>query len=121
MPPDGQVARFLRERPRLALELTRRAAELAVINSVQAALPAKLDMQAIHEVVGEKFREAFAKAQAVLILTLDHESELYRFEYNCEKGQRLEPAPMPFDGFARHLIASGRTYLDNHITEENLA
>ena len=39
---------------------TARAAELAIINSVQAALAAKLDMQAIYDAVGDKIPSSIA-------------------------------------------------------------
>jgi len=41
-----------------------RAAELAIVNGVQTALAAQLEMQAIYDLVGETIRETF-KAQAV--------------------------------------------------------
>ena len=36
-----------------------RAAELAIINSVQEGLASKLDMQGIYDLVGDKIREIF--------------------------------------------------------------
>src|SRR5207248_3710704 len=42
--------------------IEQRANELAVINSVQAALAAKLDMQGIYDAVGDKIREIFRRA-----------------------------------------------------------
>ena len=45
---------------RRAIEETRqRNAELALINSVQAALAGELELQAIYDVVGDKLQEVF--------------------------------------------------------------
>ncbi len=52
-------ARLFDETQRLLKETEQRAAELAVINTVQAALAAELDIQAIYALVGEKLREIF--------------------------------------------------------------
>ncbi len=97
-----------------------RVAELAIVNSVQAALASKLEIRAIYELVGEKIREIFT-AQAVLIVTFDHEHERYVIDYNWEKGRRFDSAPAPFTAFARHLIATRSTLLDNHVTPETPA
>ena len=97
-----------------------RVAELAIVNSVQAALASKLEIRAIYELVGEKIREIFT-AQVVLIVTFDHEHERYVIDYNWEKGRRFDSAPAPFTAFARHLIATRSTLLDNHVTPETPA
>ena len=47
-------ARLFGETQRLLKETDQRAAELAIINSVQEGLASKLDMQAIYELVGER-------------------------------------------------------------------
>src|SRR5664280_2444437 len=47
------------ETNRLLKETEQRNAELAVINSVQESLVAKMDMEAIYYLVGEKIREVF--------------------------------------------------------------
>src|SRR5690242_11051751 len=52
-------ARLFDETQRLLKETEQRNAELAIINSVQAALAAKLDMQAIYDSVGDKIQEIF--------------------------------------------------------------
>ena len=56
------------ENARLVHETRQRNAELALINSVQAAVAAELDQQAIYDVVGDKIQEVF-DAQAVDIST----------------------------------------------------
>ena len=52
-------ARLFDETQRLFKESEQRAAELAIINSVQEGLASKLDMQAIYDLVGDKIREIF--------------------------------------------------------------
>ena len=63
-------ARLFDETQRLLKETEQRAAELAIINTVQQGLASKLDMQAIYDLVGEKIREIF-DAQVVGIATYD--------------------------------------------------
>ena len=55
-------ARLFDETQRLLKETEQRAAELAVINSIQQGLAAKLDFQAIIDLVGDKLREIFDRA-----------------------------------------------------------
>ena len=52
-------ARLFDETQRLLTETNERAAELAIINSVQEGLAAKLDMQAMYDLVGDKIQEIF--------------------------------------------------------------
>ncbi len=52
-------ARLFDETQRLFKESEQRAAELAIINSVQEGLAAQLDFQAIVDLVGDKIREIF--------------------------------------------------------------
>src|SRR5205807_812066 len=56
------------ENARLVHETRQRNAELALINSVQAALAGELEMQAIYDIVGDKIQEIF-DAQVVEIGT----------------------------------------------------
>ncbi len=53
-------ARLFDETQRLFKESEQRAAELAVINSIQEGIAAELDFQAIVDLVGDKLREVFA-------------------------------------------------------------
>src|SRR2546430_14543528 len=55
-------ARLFDETQRLFKESEQRAAELAIINSVQQSLAAGLNMQGIYEAVGDKIRAAFPQA-----------------------------------------------------------
>ena len=55
-------ARLFDETQRLLKETEQRNAELAIINSVQAALAAELNIQGIYDAVGDKVREIFHNA-----------------------------------------------------------
>ena len=57
--------RLFNETEHLLKETEERAAELAIISSVQQGLASKLDMQAIYGLVGDKIHEVFADAQEV--------------------------------------------------------
>jgi GAF domain-containing protein/CheY-like chemotaxis protein len=92
-----------------------RVAELQIINSVQAALAAKLDMRGIYDAVGDKIRDIF-DAQGVIIGTLDHDTRLALFNYFYEKGERFFPDPVPFSGLIDHIIKTG----ENVVINENL-
>ena len=67
-------ARLFDETQRLLKETEQRAAELAIINSVQEGLASKLDMQAIFDLVGDKIQSMF-NAQSVIISSFDHEKK----------------------------------------------
>ncbi len=69
-------ARLFDETQRLLAETNERAAELAIINSVQEGLAAKLDMQSMYDLVGDKIQEIF-DAQVAVITLLDHATELH--------------------------------------------
>ena len=58
-----QSARLFDETQRLLKETEQRNAELAIINSVQAALAAELNIQGIYDAVGDKIREIFNNAR----------------------------------------------------------
>ena len=55
-------ARLFDETQRLFKESEQRAAELAIINSVQAALAAELNIQGIYDAVGDKIRDIFQQS-----------------------------------------------------------
>jgi PAS domain S-box-containing protein len=97
-----------------------RAAELAVINSVQAGLASKLDFQAITDLVGDKIREIF-DAQSVAIGRYDHQHELVDYNYVIQKGQRVSWEPLPFAGMSRHLISTRQTLVINENVAERAA
>jgi signal transduction histidine kinase len=104
------------ENARLFEAERQRAAELAVISSVQQGLASKLEMQEIYEMVGEKLREVF-DAQIVDILTYEPATNLLTNPYSFEKGDRsLLPPQAPF-GFRKHVIETRQTLVLNEDTE----
>src|SRR2546425_302048 len=96
-------ARLFDETQRLFKAEQQRAAELAIINSVQEGLASKLDMQAIHDLVGNKIREIFA-AEVVAINLFDPEANLVRYAFLLDHGERFHPEPSPPAGFSRHIL-----------------
>ncbi|MBI4790760.1 MAG: GAF domain-containing protein [Chloroflexi bacterium] len=93
-------------------ELAARQAELEIINSVQQALAAQLDMQAIYDLVGDKIREIF-DAQVVTIAGYDQTTRLVQLHYGVEKGQRLYTEPFPFTGLTEHIIQTRQPIVMN--------
>ena len=94
-------ARLFDETQRLLKETEQRNAELAVINSIQQAVSAALDFQAIVDVVGDKLREVFATGD-LSIRWWDELAQLEQSLYTYEHGLRLpystyhlEPGTLP--------------------------
>ena len=100
------------ETQRLLKETEQRAVELTIINSVQAALAAKLDMQSIYDVVGDKIREIF-DAQVVDIGLYDSTENLIHFPYTIERGVRFPDEPIKVFGFRKHVIETRQSLLIN--------
>ncbi|HSR21821.1 MAG TPA: GAF domain-containing protein, partial [Anaerolineales bacterium] len=107
-------ARLFDETQRLLKETEQRAAELAVINSVQAGMASKTDMQGIYELVGEKIREIF-DAQSVLLISFDASGTSRTDRYIYEKGQRIQGGEHqePLSGLNRVLIRERKTLVFN--------
>jgi PAS domain S-box-containing protein len=108
----GQHVGGALSRARAIEETRRRNAELAIINSVQAALAGKLEVQALYDIVGDKLRDIF-DAQVVDIGVYDDESDVLRFPYTIERGVRLYDEPMPVLGFRRHVMETREPLLIN--------
>ncbi|MFI5226474.1 MAG: GAF domain-containing protein, partial [Candidatus Limnocylindrales bacterium] len=106
-------ARLFDETKRLLAETDQRAAELAIITSVQDGLAAELDMGAMYDLVGDKVREIF-DAQVVDIATVDRASGLVHFPYLIERGIRIPEVPIPLVGFRKHVIETRRPLLIDH-------
>ena len=87
-----QSARLFDETQRLLKETEQRAAELAVINSIQEGIAAELDFQAIVDLVGDKLREVFRTGN-LGIRWYDPKTNLNHFLYEYEHGVRLEDVP----------------------------
>src|SRR5512136_890236 len=81
-------ARLFDETQRLLKETEQRNAELAIINSVQAALAAELNIQGIYNAIGDKIREIFHNKD-VGIRIYDQQTNLIHFPYTVERGRRL--------------------------------
>ena len=109
-----QNARLFDETQRLLKETEQRNAELAIINSVQAALAAKLDMQGIYDAIGDKIRDIF-DAPKVMIVIYDKTSNLMSYPYLSEKGRRIASEPLPLDGTGvmDYVISQKRSFMIN--------
>jgi len=107
-------ARLFDETQRLFKESEQRAAELAIINSVQAALAAELSMQGIYDAVGDKIREIFDQAD-VGIRIYDPQTGLIHYPYVYEDGQRLtiRSNALSKTGFAAHVLRTREPLLIN--------
>ncbi len=111
-------ARLFDETQRLLKETEQRNAELAVINSVQAALAAELNIQGIYDAVGDKIREIF-RGSDLGIRICDLNTGLMHFPYTYEGGERItiETEPIAATGFGPHVMRTREPLLIN----ENMA
>jgi GAF domain-containing protein len=98
-------ARLFDETKRLLAETDERAAELAIINSVQEGLVENLDMQSMYDLVGDKIQEIF-DAQVVDIAIYDKATNEFHFTYTIERGVRFPNEAMPFIGPRKAVIES---------------
>ncbi|HAV77026.1 MAG TPA: hypothetical protein DCX53_06705, partial [Anaerolineae bacterium] len=114
-------ARLFDETQRLLKETEQRNAELAIINSVQAALAAKLDMQGIYDAVGNKIREIF-DAQSCFIMVLDKHTNLEHYPYLIEKGRRLNQDPILHDenGFGPKALRTRQPVVINQNMQKHM-
>ena len=95
-------ARLFDETQKLLAQTEQRAAELAVINSVQSTLASQLDIQAIYELVGDQIQEIF-EAQTVTMYTADPANELANYVFAKENGHPLALQEVTFGRGARYL------------------
>lgn len=107
------------ENARLFQEEQQRMAELGIINSVQAALAAELNIQGIYNTVGDKIREIFHQAD-VGIRIFDPQTNMIHYPYCYENGQSIaiEPSPHTDDGFAGYVLRTHETLVVNDHVEE---
>ena len=100
-------------------QVEQRAAELAVINSLQAALAAQLDLQGVYDVVGDKIREVFGQRD-LSIRIHDPATSLMHYPYAVESGERLVVPSMPTPelGFAAHVLRTRETIVINERMDE---
>ncbi len=90
-------ARLFNETQRLFKESEQRAAELAVINSVQQGLAAELDFQAIIDLVGNKIAEIF-RTPGMSIALHDAATNILSMPYYLEHGERFSVDSLPLSG-----------------------
>jgi signal transduction histidine kinase/CheY-like chemotaxis protein len=94
-------------------ETRRRAAELAIVNSVGQALAAQLDLDVLIEQLGDQMRDTFA-ADLVYVALLDPQTDLIEFPYYSEDGVRGPQAPIEFGvGLTSRILRSGQPLLLN--------
>jgi GAF domain-containing protein/CheY-like chemotaxis protein len=111
-------ARLFAETQRLLKETDRRAAELAIINSVQAALAAELDIHDIYDAIGDKVREIFGNTD-MSVRIYDPQTNLMHWPYCYEHDRRItiEPSPLGDQGFSSHVIRTRETLIINENME----
>ncbi|MBS0325591.1 MAG: GAF domain-containing protein, partial [Proteobacteria bacterium] len=101
-------ARLFDETQRLLKETERRAAELAVINSVQQGLAAELEFQAIVDLVGDRIAGVL-HTRDMSIALYDRSTDLLTIPYWLESGRRFPVEPTPLrGGFVGHVIRTGQ-------------
>ncbi|MYM39458.1 GAF domain-containing protein [Duganella qianjiadongensis] len=101
---------------RLPRQSFQREAELALINDVQTALVARLQIHDICNIVGEKIKQIF-DAQVVMIALLDDEGQQLYMPYAIERDERPPPCSIGVFGFRKHVIETKQALLFN----ENIA
>jgi len=113
-----ESARLFDETQRLYKESEQRAAELAIINSVQQALAAELNIQGIYDAVGEKIREIFGNAD-IGIRIHDPRTNLIHYPFSYENGKRtkIEAHPLTDKGFGAHVMRTRETLVINEDVE----
>ena len=119
-------ARLFGETRRLLAETDERAAELAIITSVQEGLAQNLDMQSMYDLVGDKIQEIF-DAQVVDIGIYDREADLFHFPYGIERGVRFPDEPIQLRtgpavgsstvGVRLHVMETRRPFLANSMED----
>ena len=109
-------ARLFDETQRLLKETEQRAAELAIINSVQEGLASKLDMQAIYDLVGDKLSEVL-KTQDIDIRLYDSATNQVYLrvpDRSVAGASRRRPSRW---GLAKFVIESGQPWVVNRDME----
>ncbi|HMS00569.1 MAG TPA: GAF domain-containing protein [Anaerolineales bacterium] len=102
----------------IELQLAQREAELAIINSVQAGLAAKMDIQGIYDLVGDKMREIFSEVKGVLIFTYDRQAQLAQVRYGMEGIRAYDLTQIQDKRFFEYFEETKQTLLINqNLTE----
>ncbi len=105
-------ARLFDETKRLLAETDERAAELAIMNSVQEGLAQNLDMQAMYDLVGDQIQQIF-DSQVVDIAIFDFEAGVIHYPYTNERGVRYPDEATLMSGapVTQELIRTGAPVL----------
>src|SRR5204863_2423937 len=106
-------ARLFDETKRQKGEADNRAAELAIINSVQQGLAERLDRQSMYDLVGDKITQIF-DVHGVDIESYDHTTGIVSFMYTVERGDRLPAEPIALFGFRKWVVENRAPLLVNH-------
>jgi signal transduction histidine kinase/CheY-like chemotaxis protein len=94
-------------------EVSQRAAELGIINSVQEGLASKLNIQSIYDLVGDKIRDVF-DTQGIAISYYDREKNYITNPYYLFKGKRIHDYGFKLGkGLTSHIIQTGQPLLIN--------
>jgi serine phosphatase RsbU (regulator of sigma subunit) len=105
----------------LLQELAQREAELAILSSVQQGLAARLEVQAIYDLVGDKIRDIF-DAQVVMISTYEPQTDTVEHRYAIERGERVyAPGQFPPGGFRAQIVRTRQPLLVNRDVPEQAA
>ncbi|MBK8780558.1 MAG: GAF domain-containing protein [Anaerolineales bacterium] len=113
-------ARLFEETQRLLKITEDRAAELAIINSVQEGLASKLEMQAIYDLVGDKLAEVMNTLDIDIRIFSPETNQVF-FPYLREHGERMEISPSPLRGFAKKVHETRQTIVINENLAERMA
>src|SRR6185437_13012546 len=107
-------ARLFNETQRLLKETEQRNSELAIINSVQAALAAELNMQGIYDTVGDKIRDIFRDTD-MSIRIYEPRTHLVHYPYLYERGRRIsvESHPLGDRGITAYVMRTRETLAIN--------
>lgn len=116
-PENIKISRLEKKLVNTAEKLQAREEELTIINKVQKSLAAKMNMQAIYDLVGDEIRKIF-DSQVVAICTFDHKKKIENFNYAMEKGKRFYHEPRPLNKLRKELIKKRKTILINNLTKE---
>ncbi len=103
----------------LERKVEQRTAELSIINSVQKGLAAELEIQAIYDMVGDKFQEIF-DTHAVIIIGFDDQYTTRLSHYISNRGMRQYAEPAPFIQLYRDMVQTRKSLAFNENAQEQL-
>ncbi len=105
------------ENARLIDETRRRAAELAIVNSVGQALASHLDLDALIAQLGDQMVSTFG-ADLVYVALHDTETDLIEFPYYYEGDEKGAQAPLPFgQGLTSRILQTREPLLLNQAAQ----